>query len=211
MKKKLVLLMLTVLAALSLVACGEISYDKIGGDWKVKTINGKSAADYAAEFGYPEVMAMVTMKVTDDDKVVCTSVDTTTLTSTISQTFNIKRAKNGFEVLKEGSDKDVLFSVEYKDDTLVYMQDPGTGSTIDYVLEKGTYDFNAGLSELATEETTDDATVSEDDATVSEDGEEVYEDEESYDEESYDEESYDEESYDEGSYDEELYDEELVE
>lgn len=197
MKKKLVLLMLTVLAALSLVACGEISYDKIGGDWKVKTIGGKSAADYAAEFGYPEVM--VTMKVTDDDKAVATSVDTTTLTSTISQTYNIKRASNGFEVLKEGSDKDVLFSVEYKDDTLVYKQDPGTGSTIDYVLEKGTYDFNAALSELATEETTDDT-------TVSEDGEEVYEDEESYDEE-----SYDEESYDEGSYDEESYDEELAE
>lgn len=199
MKKKLVLLMLTVLAALSLVACGEISYDKIGGDWKVKTIGGKSAADYAAELGYPEVMAMVTMKVTDDDKAVVTSVDPTTFTSTISQTYNIKRASNGFEVLKEGSDKDVFFSVEYKDDTLVYKLDPGTGSTIDYVLEKGTYDFDAALSELATEETTDDA-------TVSEDGEEVYEDEESYDEE-----SYDEESYDEGSYDEESYDEELAE
>lgn len=39
MKKKLVLLMLAVLAALSLVACGEISYDKIGGDWKVTEDN----------------------------------------------------------------------------------------------------------------------------------------------------------------------------
>lgn len=162
MKKKLVLLMLTVLAALSLVACGEISYDKIGGDWKVKTIGGKLAADFAAELGYPEVMAMVTMKVTDDDKVVVTSVDPTTFTSTISQTYNIKRASNGFEVLQEGSDKDIFFSVEYKDDTLVYKLDAGTGSTIDYVLEKGTYDFDAALSEMSTDEGTDDAAVSED-------------------------------------------------
>lgn len=53
MKKKLVLLMLTVLAALSLVACGEISYDKIGGDWKVTEDNIRGVVEARPPFFLP--------------------------------------------------------------------------------------------------------------------------------------------------------------
>lgn len=153
MKKKFVLLMMTVLAALSLVACGEISYDKISGDWKLKSIGEKTVADYAAELEVPEVMAMVTMSVKDDDTIVSTSVDPTTLNSTVTETYKIERKSNGFDIFEKDSDE-IFFHVTYDEDadTLSYSFNLGSGE-LTYVFEKGTYDFNTALA--AVEETAD--------------------------------------------------------
>lgn len=149
MKNKIILLVAMLFAVLALTACGEVSYDKIGGDWKAKTINGETVEEYSKKLSLPECMGMVTFKVSDDDKVVLTAVDASDLTTTTSQTYNIKRASNGFEVLQPDSEE-IFFSVTYdeKENTLTYSVDPGAG-VIKYVLEKGSYDFDAALAEYA--------------------------------------------------------------
>lgn len=171
MKNKIILFVAMLFAVLALTACGEVSYDKIGGDWKAKTINGETVEEYSKKLSLPECMGMVTFKVSDDDKVVLTAVNASDLTTTTSQTYKIKRASNGFEVLQPDSEE-IFFSVTYdeKENTLAYSVDPGTG-VIKYVLEKGSYDFDTALAEYAastaggTEDATDETADETEDAT----------------------------------------------
>lgn len=135
--KKILAFVLAAVMSVSLVGCGEISYDDITGDWTTKTVNGKSVAEYAKELGTTVDMAATNMQITNDDKMVVTNAVT-------SANYVYERKSNGIEVKEEGKD-DILFSMEYDSDakTFSYQMDLGDGQTMTIVMEKGKVDFSA--------------------------------------------------------------------
>lgn len=159
MKKRLALLMMSLLlVAMTFAGCGKVSHDDISGEWKLTTIGGASVAEYAAQLGYSEVMAMVSWEIGEDDILTSTAVDPETMNSTITQSYEIKRTENGFEVQLPDSENtnEIFFYVTYEKekDTLSYTFQLGT-ETVEYVFEKGGYDFTAGLEAAKAEEKSD--------------------------------------------------------
>lgn len=139
--KVLSVVLAMVVLAVALVGCGSKKLDmsKVKGDWKVKTINGTAIETYAENAGVStDAFAMA---VTVDDK----TIKMTGLNGT--QTYDIDVKSNGFEVMQ---DKEVLFSVEYKDDTLTFSMQ--AEEKVTYVLEKGTYTFAPAADDADTEE-----------------------------------------------------------
>lgn len=135
--KKVLAFMLVAVMTVSLVGCGEISYDDITGDWTTKTVNGKSVEEYAKELGTTVEMSATNMQITDDDKLVVTNAVT-------SANYVYERKSNGIEVKEEGKD-DILFSMVYDSDakTFSYQMDLGNGQMMTIVMEKGKVDFSA--------------------------------------------------------------------
>ncbi len=169
--KAVAVVMMVAIMMFSLAGCG-VDMKKVSGTWTVSTINGQSAADFAASQGLPEVSVQKVYEINDK---------TVTLKflgadgTTASNSGDTVVRKNGVEVTIEG----VLIPLEYHEDndTLTYKLDQA-GTTYDYVLKKGSYDFDAAYQEYMN--------------SVNGGSEEGY-DEEGYDEEGYDEEGYDEE------------------
>ena len=139
--KKVLAFMLVAVMTVSLVGCGEISYDDITGDWTTKTVNDKSVEEYAKELGTTVEMAATNIQITDDDKLVVTNAVT-------SANYVYERKSNGIEVKEEGKD-DILFSMVYDSDakTFSYQMDLGDGQMMTIVMEKGKVDFAAAGAE----------------------------------------------------------------
>lgn len=157
MKKRLALLMMSLLlVAMTFAGCGKVSHDDISGEWRLKSIGGASVAEYAKKLGYSEVMAMVSWKIGEDDTLTSTAVDPETMDSTITQSYEIKRTENGFEVQLPDSENtnEIFFRVNYEkqENTLSYTFQLGT-EKLEYVFEKGSYDFDAGLAAAKEEQT----------------------------------------------------------
>lgn len=135
--KKVLAFVLAAVMTVSLVGCGEISYDDITGDWTTKTVNDKSVEEYAKALGTTVEMAATNMQITDDDKLVVTNAAT-------SANYVYERKSNGIEVKEEGKD-DILFSMVYDSDakTFSYQMDLGDGQMLTIVMEKGKVDFTA--------------------------------------------------------------------
>lgn len=135
--KKVLAFVLAAVMTVSLVGCGEISYDDITGDWTTKSINGTSVAEYAESLGTTVEMAATNMQITEDDKLVATN-------AAASANYVYERKSNGIEVKEEGKDE-ILFSMVYDSDakTFSYQMDLGEGQMLTIVMEKGKIDFPA--------------------------------------------------------------------
>ena len=173
--KVVAVMMMVAIMMFSLAGCG-VDMNKVSGTWTVSTINGQSAADFAASQGLPEVSVQKVYEI--NDKTVTLKFLGADGTTTSNSGDTVVR-KNGVEVTIEG----VLIPLEYHEDndTLTYKLDQD-GTVYDYVLKKGSYDFDAAYQEYMN--------------SVNGGGEEEGYDEEGY-EEGGDEEYYDEEEYEE--------------
>jgi uncharacterized lipoprotein YehR (DUF1307 family) len=134
--KKVLALIFAVVMAISLVGCGEISYDDITGEWTTKTIGDQTAEEYAEAYGTTVSMVASNFTITDDEKLVVAN-------ASASAEYVYERKSNGIEVKEEGKD-DVLFSMTYDEDTQTFSYQVDTGNgTVTYVLEKGTTNLTA--------------------------------------------------------------------
>lgn len=145
MKKKLACMLLVAVMMISLVGCGEISYDDIKGDWTATKIGGMTTEEYAAALGATVDMAGVNVTISEDDKI-------TFINAAGEQTYDYERRSNGIEVKEEGKDE-IYMSMTYDEEkkTLTYKVKIGT-EELEYVLEKGTTDLTP--QQAVTEEAT---------------------------------------------------------
>ena len=139
--KKLALVLVAAMAmAMCLVGCG-VDMNKMKGDWIISTINGKSVADFAAENGVVEAQAMKTFNITDE---------TATISAFDSSTGEVQTTSGKITVRKDGVEADILgvtWPFKLMDNgNLTFKLDQG-GTTYEYVLVKGTYDFKAKFAE----------------------------------------------------------------
>lgn len=138
MKKvqKMMLSFAAIVIMFCMVGCGKVSYEDITGNWTMKSVNGKSIEEYAKTIGMETAMATSNFKITDDDKMVATSIAG-------SATYNYERKSNGIEVREQGKEE-ILMSMAYDAEakTLTYKIDLGDGNAMDVVLVRGTADFN---------------------------------------------------------------------
>lgn len=169
--KVMAAIMLVAAMVFSIASCG-VDMNKVKGDWYVSTINGKSAADFAAASGVAEVMAQKAINITDKE-VSMSAIGPDGTVKTIKGDVTVRA--NGVEATLEG----VLFGFEFHeaDNTLTYSITDGTNQ-FDYVLKKGTYDLAGKYAEA----------VSAAQAAAEESSEEYYD--EGYGEEYYGEEGY---------------------
>ena len=139
-KKLALVLVAAMVMGMCLVGCG-VDMSKMKGDWIVSTINGKSVADFAAENGAVEAQAMKTVTITDDNATV-NSFDVST-GEVASVTGKITQKSDGVEADMNG----VTWPFKLMDNgNLTYKLDM-SGTTYEYVLVKGTYDFKAKFAE----------------------------------------------------------------
>ena len=167
--KAVAVVMMVAIMMFSLAGCG-VDMNKVSGTWSVSTINGKSAADFAAENGVAEVFVQKNIEI-NDKTVKMSSIDGNGSVNAVSGDTVVR--KNGVEANLGG----VTFGFEYHDDndTITYAIDMA-GTQYNYVLKKGAYDlegnFQAAQGAGAEEEGSEEG------------GEEGY-DEEGYDDEEY--------------------------
>ncbi|MCR5431603.1 MAG: hypothetical protein K6E95_03500 [Lachnospiraceae bacterium] len=131
--------MLVAVMVFSLTACGGIDINKVAGKWHVESINGKAAADFAAENGVVEAGVQ---------KVVDISEKETSITCIIDGVVSVSK---GETVIRadgiESTIDNTLFPFKYdeKADTLTYSIKIGDVQ-YDYVYSRGDFDFNAALA-----------------------------------------------------------------
>lgn len=138
--KVMAAVMLVAAMVFSIASCG-VDMNKVKGDWYVSTINGKSAADFAAESGTVEVMVQKSINITDKELSM----------SAIGPEGNVLTSKGDVTVRANGVESTidgVLFGFEFHeaDNTLTYSVSDGTNQ-YDYVLKKGTYDLAGKYAE----------------------------------------------------------------
>ena len=135
-------LMLVMVAAFALTACGGLDMNKIKGDWTVSTINGMSPAEFAASVGTPEFAGCTNYTITDKT-FESSNIALDGTTQGTSLPISVKA--NGFEVLQDGQ---VFMSVAYDDkaDTLSFGADIG-GTQLNTVLKRGKTDIDALYNE----------------------------------------------------------------
>jgi len=139
-KKLALVLVAAMVMGMCLVGCG-VDMNKMKGDWIVSTINGKSVADFAAENGAVEAQAMKAVNITDDNATV-TSFDSSS-GETASITGKITKKSNGVEADMQG----VTWPFKLEDNGNLSYKIDANGTTLEYVLVKGTYDFKAKFAE----------------------------------------------------------------
>ena len=100
-------LMLVAVMALALTACG-LDINKVAGKWHVKTINGKTPAEFAAEVGTVEAGVQKVVEISEKE----TSM--TSISGVVTGTTQIR--SNGIEATLDGA----LFPFKYDEssDTL---------------------------------------------------------------------------------------------
>ena len=167
--KVLAVVMMVAVMMFSLAGCG-VDMKKVSGTWIVDTINGQSAADFAAGMGTVECAVMKVYEI-NDKTVTLKQLGADGKEASFSGDTVVR--KNGVEATIDGA----LIPLEYHEDndTLTYKLADGTS----YVLKKGSYDLEAKYQEAM---------------GAANGGEEEYYDEEGY-EEGGDEEYYDDEEY----------------
>ena len=139
-KKLALVLVAAMVMGMCLVGCG-VDMNKVKGDWIVSTINGKSVADFAAENGAVEAQAMKAVTITDDNATV-TTFDSST-GDVASMTGKITQKSNGVEADMGG----VTWPFKLEDNGNLSYKLDANGTTYEYVLVKGTYDFKAKFAE----------------------------------------------------------------
>ena len=139
-KKLALVLVAAMVMGMCLVGCG-VDMNKVKGDWIVSTINGKSVADFAAESGAVEAQAMKAVTITDDNATV-TTFDSST-GDVASMTGKITQKSNGVEADMQG----VTWPFKLEDNGNLSYKLDANGTTYEYVLVKGTYDFKAKFAE----------------------------------------------------------------
>lgn len=143
--KKLFAVMLIAVMTLTMVGCGELSMDKIKGDWTLDTVDGKSIDEYAASLGIDPSMIGLNWTINEDDTM-------TQANAATSSKLLMARKSNGFELYEESDTekKTIVMSVEYKDDKLECKMDMGTGA-VTVVMKKGKADLTAAPAAPATD------------------------------------------------------------
>ncbi|MCR5830038.1 MAG: hypothetical protein K6F93_06820 [Lachnospiraceae bacterium] len=127
-------LMLVAVMALSLTACG-IDINKVAGKWHVESVNGKSAADFAAEFGSIEAGVQKVVDISEKETSITAIIDGAVSTSKGETVIR----SNGIEATIDGT----LFPFKYDEekDTLSYSIDVN-GTQYDYIYSRGDFDFS---------------------------------------------------------------------
>ena len=139
-KKLALVLVAAMVMGMCLVGCG-VDMSKMKGDWIVSTINGKSVADFAAESGFVEAQAMKAVTITDDNATVSTFDSSTGEVATSSG--KITQKSDGVEADIQG----ITWSFKLEDNGNLSYKVDANGTTYEYVLVKGTYDFKAKFAE----------------------------------------------------------------
>ena len=130
----MIILLVTFFTGFSLVGCG-VDMNKIKGDWIITSINGKEVIDFATASGLVEAQAM---------KMIIISDDLVTVKS-INSNKGIVQSDNGSITVKNGmisteiNGANWLF-VPTDDGKLIGIMD-ADGTTYEYALVKGSYDF----------------------------------------------------------------------
>ncbi len=130
--------MLVAVMMLGLTACG-LDINKVAGKWHVKSINGKSAADFAAENGVIEAGVQKVVDVTEKEVSITNIIDGAVA---VNKGETIIRS-NGIEATIDNT----LFSFLYdeKADTLSYTLDMGDAE-YEYVYSRGDFDFDSAMA-----------------------------------------------------------------
>ena len=133
-------------AAMALcTACG-VGQEKVKGDWTVDTVAGKAAAEYAAEYGQPELAVQVNFHI-EEDKATVETPDS--MENTAKKELKPEWRANGVE-LKDGDE--LVYALELDEDknVLKYKASYSAlgGGEEEVILKKGTYDFAAGIGEM---------------------------------------------------------------
>ena len=139
MKKALTYILLAVIISVAgciLTACGSDS-GSITGDWTIKTVNGKSPADFASDNGVYELGTAKNFSFTDNN-VTVTAIDETG--NIISKTYDIKKNENGLDILASGS----TISLEYIEaESQIRYSIKQNDVQYQYVLKKGKTDLES--------------------------------------------------------------------
>lgn len=124
--------------AVMLSGCGSVM-EKISGDWTIKSINGRSPADFASANGVYELGTAKNYHFTDKD-VTVSAVDETG--AVISQTYDLHYDDDVLEILAAGS----TISLEYAEaeDQLRYSVKQNDVQ-FQYILKKGSTDLEGLL------------------------------------------------------------------
>ena len=139
--KKLVLILVTAMAmSMCLAGCG-VDMNKMKGDWIVSTINGKSPAEFAAENGVFEAQVMKAVTITDDTATISSLDGNTGEAASVSG--KIRQKSNSIEVDIDG----ITWPFQLLSDGNISYKLNVDGTTFEYVLVKGTYDFKAKYAE----------------------------------------------------------------
>ena len=119
-----------------LSACGSES-GTVTGDWTIKTVNGKSPADFASENGVYELGTAKNFTFTENN-VTVSAVDETG--NIVSKSYGIKKNEKGLDILASGS----TISLEYieAEDQIRYSVKQNDVQ-YQYILKKGTTDLES--------------------------------------------------------------------
>ena len=140
MKKAIIKTILTVLLSMFIMtSCGSAT-DKIRGEWTIKSINGKSPADFAADNNVYELGTAKNFLFTDKD-VTVTAVDETG--SINKQTYKIVSTDNGLEI--DASGYTVSFEFAEADEQLRYSVKQND-IQYQYILKRGSTDLKSLMS-----------------------------------------------------------------
>ena len=141
MKKKLaIVLMLMAAVVVCCTACG-LDMSKVKGDWTVETAAGKTVEEIAAANGVD--IASVTMNAT-------VTTDSFTLSSaTGSVTYKIKVKGNGFECIDDFDNVFMTVAYDSAKDTISFKLAQADGTTIEYVMTRGTADLTVSTGSTA--------------------------------------------------------------
>ena len=137
MKHRFLFPIITVMTSLCLLCgCGS-SAEKIEGDWTVKSINGKSPADFASDNRVYELGTAKNYSFTDK-KLTVEAIDETGKTD--SKSYDIKQTDEGVDVLAAGS----TISMEYMEaENLIKYSVNLNDVQYQYILKKGRTDLES--------------------------------------------------------------------
>ena len=144
MKKSIKLfsaMLMIVVLVFSLTGCG-VDMSKMKGDWKVKTVDGKSVAEYAEAKGINQFLVLKNVNITDE-KITVKMFDSE---KEVSETYNVTKKSNGIEgrtdAHKDEKNPDITFE----------LLDNGTLKTkytdAEVIYEKGTIDLKAEFEKI---------------------------------------------------------------
>ena len=139
--KKILVIVLMAAVVVCCTACGGLDMNKVKGDWTVETAAGKTVEEIAAANGVD--IAAVTMNATVTN-------DSFTLSSaTGSVTYKIKVKGNGFECIDDFENVFMTVAYDSAKDTISFKLAQADGTTIEYVMTRGTADLTVSTGSTA--------------------------------------------------------------
>ena len=156
MKNTVIKTMLIALISLFVLSSCDSMTDKITGEWTIKTVNGRTPADFAAANGVYELGTAKNFSITDKD-VTVTAIDETG--SIVTQTYKTVITDKGLDIDASGSTVSLEF-IE-SDDQIRYSIKQNDNQ-YQYILKRG----NTDLQGLLTVKAERNKTVSEDSSST---------------------------------------------